>query len=80
MNRIQEHCGTIHDAEKTVIFQNDDDLENFFKWYGYEPDEQPILIQQRFMHVTKYKQLSMREFCKLYDKKAVKSIRRCKKE
>lgn len=80
MNRIQEHNGTINDAEKTVIFQNDDDLENFFELYGYEPDEQSILIQQRLMHVTKYKQLSMREFCKLYDKKAVKRIRRCKKQ
>jgi len=76
MKRIQEHNGTIDDVKQTVVFEDDDDLEKFFELYGYEPDEQPIVIQQRLMYAINHTQLSLREFCKLYDKKAVKRIRR----
>jgi hypothetical protein len=78
MKRVQEHNGTIDDETKTVIFEDDDDLENFFELYGYEPDEQSVQIQRRLMHVTKYKQLTMGGFCRHYDTKSVKSVRKSK--
>jgi len=78
MKRIQEHNGVIDVVNKTVIFEDDDDLENFFESYGYEPDEQSVQIQRRLMHIIKYKQLTMGEFCRHYDAKAVKSVRKVK--
>jgi len=78
MNRVQEHNGVIDNEKQTVIFEDDDDLENFFELYGYEPDEQSVQIQRRLMHVIKYKQLTMGEFCRHYDAKAVKSVRKVK--
>jgi len=78
MKRIQDHNGTMDCVSKTVIFEDDDDLENFFELYGYEPDEQSVQIQRRLMHVIQYKQLTMGEFCRHYDAKSVKSIRRCR--
>ena len=32
---------------KKVIFPNDDNIEEFYDNYGYEPDEQNLLIQQQ---------------------------------
>jgi hypothetical protein len=78
MARILKYKGTIDHAKQTVIFQHDNDLENFFELYGYEPDEQSVIIQRRLMHAVKYKQLSMGEFCRLYDKHALKSVRKVK--
>lgn len=76
MARIQEYNGIIDNATKTVIFDDCDCLEQFFELYGCEPDEQPMIIQQRLMHLIQYKQLTLGEFCKLYDIRGVKSVRK----
>jgi len=47
--RVLEYNGVIDSEKKTVIFSNDDDQENFYDHYGYEPDEQNLEIQRRCM-------------------------------
>jgi len=46
-NRILEYKGTINIEKKTVEFETDDLLEEFYEKYGFEPDEQSIEIQWR---------------------------------
>lgn len=43
--RITRYNGVIDHDKKTVIFNNDDDLDNFHNFFGYELDEQPQVIQ-----------------------------------
>lgn len=38
--RIRVGKGIIDDATKTVAFESDDDLEAFYRLWGFEPDEQ----------------------------------------
>jgi len=48
--RIAEYGGKIDHGLQKVHFSNDDDddmEQSFYKLYGYEPDEQPIYIQDK---------------------------------
>jgi len=45
--RIETYGGTIDSENKKIIFNSDDNLENFYEKYGYEPDEQSVDIQNR---------------------------------
>ena len=49
--RILENHGIIDVEKKSVMFKNDNDLENFYNKYGYEPDEQPLEIQKRCLFI-----------------------------
>lgn len=40
LERIEKYNGKIINESKTVQFDDDDDLENFYEEYGYEPEEQ----------------------------------------
>ena len=44
--RICRLGGSIIDEEKMIIFENDDLLEGFYDKYGFEMDEQILLIQR----------------------------------
>jgi len=50
-NRILENHGMIDIQNKSVMFKNNNDLENFYNKYGYEPDEQPLEIQKRCLFI-----------------------------
>ena len=43
--RIEKHGGTIH---KTVTFDNGDNEEQFYNWHDFEPDEQPLSVQENW--------------------------------
>jgi hypothetical protein len=45
--RIYNYGGEIIDEEKSVLFDNDDQLEEFYENYGFELDEQIIEIQRK---------------------------------
>jgi len=45
--RIQKYDGVISHSKKTVIFPDDDSMEEFYLFYGYEPDELPREIQNK---------------------------------
>jgi hypothetical protein len=44
--RIYNYGGEIVDKEKMVLFNNDDQLEEFYENYGFELDEQTVEIQR----------------------------------
>lgn len=61
--RIEDHSGKIHDDLKCVIFDDDDDQEEFYDRYGYEPDEQSLDLLSKITHVKPVVQMSLLEFC-----------------
>lgn len=44
--RICYYNGLVDHENKKVVFENDDDLEEFFKNWGYEPDEQNVTVKK----------------------------------
>lgn len=48
-NRISRHKGRIEDTHKRVIFDNVDNEEQFFNFYNYEPDEQSLDVQSKWL-------------------------------
>jgi hypothetical protein len=65
--RIEDHNGRIDDVTKRVIFDDDDDQEEFYDRYGYEPDEQRVDILSKITHVNPVVQMSLHEFCVKFD-------------
>ena len=61
--RIKDHNGRIDDVAKRVIFDDDDDQEEFYDRYGYEPDEQRLELLSKIAHVNPVVQMSLHEFC-----------------
>jgi len=47
--RIDRYNGYINNELKTITFENEDDQEEFYDEFGYEPDEQPKEILQRWI-------------------------------
>jgi hypothetical protein len=45
--RIQKYNGTINHSSKKVTFQDEESLQEFYLFYGYEPDELPRAIQNK---------------------------------
>jgi len=45
--RIQKYNGIIDHSTKTVTFPDEESLQEFHLFYGYEPDEQPRVIQNK---------------------------------
>jgi hypothetical protein len=45
--RIQKYTGIIDHSTKTVTFPDEESLQEFHLFYGYEPDEQPRVIQNK---------------------------------
>jgi hypothetical protein len=77
-SRIEEYNGVPNDEKKTIDFPNDDLYEEFTeKWY-YDPDEQDIDVKRKLINFTD-KQLSIAEFCKLYNVKMKTKTRTIKK-
>jgi len=45
--RIQKYNGVISHSTKTVVFPDEESLQDFYLFYGYEPDELPRAIQNK---------------------------------
>lgn len=63
--RIRENNGKIDNENKSVEF-DDEDIETFYEKYGYEPDEQPIEIQNR--NIGKLRPLNKERIDEFIDK------------
>lgn len=61
--RIEQYNGRIDDDLNRIVFDDDDDQEEFYDQYGYEPDEQCLEILNKITHVKPIVQMSLREFC-----------------
>jgi hypothetical protein len=69
--RIFEFDGVIDDEKKTVEFPDDDLLEGFYDYYGYEPDEQKREVYEKSIGNGSEKQLSIKEFAEKYGGKLI---------
>jgi len=49
--RIASYGGTINDTTCMVSFTNEENEEKFYEKYDYEPDEQPIDIQEKCLGI-----------------------------
>jgi hypothetical protein len=45
--RIQKYNGIICHSKKTVVFPDDESIQDFYLFYGYDPDELPRAIQNK---------------------------------
>jgi hypothetical protein len=46
-SRIKQHNGTLNVETKEVVFETDDDTEEFYSQFGLEPDEQALEVQNK---------------------------------
>ena len=52
-NRILKYTGIIDHENKKVVFLYEKDEEEFYNYFGYEPDEQKIEVQQKSIQIIK---------------------------
>jgi len=45
--RIQKYNGVISHTKKTVVFPDEESMQDFYLFYGYEPDELPRSVQNK---------------------------------
>jgi hypothetical protein len=50
-NRIEQYGGFHNPNNGIIEFESDDDFEQFFERYEYEPEEQSVEIQQRYITI-----------------------------
>lgn len=63
--RILHHSGVKNDVTQRIDFE-DDDAEEFYDLYGYEPDEQLKIVQEQCIGDQMVKQISIKEFSQKY--------------
>ena len=72
-DRIQKYNGIIDIIKKEIIFNSDNDLENFYENFGLEPDEQKIEVQNKTIQIIQKKR-SWLEFYKEHNKNGIVDI------
>ena len=70
LERIKRYGGILQENNK-VIFENEDEEEEFYEHYGYEPDEQKKEVQERsIQEILKNKKASVSTFYHEFSKKS----------
>ena len=65
-SRICEFKGVIDNETHSIEFEDEDDLQSFYSNYGYEPDEQPIRIQNKCLEIVENPDTNWSTFYKQY--------------
>ena len=65
--RISHFNGTVDNDKREVLFENDDDFENFHELYNYDIDEQPCEVIEKISHTSIISKNTINEFYKLYE-------------
>jgi len=65
--RIEEYCGTVDEENEKVVFKDDDWFEKFHEKFEYEIDEQSIDIQNKILHTSSIKQLTLQDLLNKYE-------------
>lgn len=66
LERIQEFNGYVCHETQQILFDDDDDLEDFHEKYGLEPDEQPRHVQESILPPCSYRFISWKNFYEMY--------------
>lgn len=65
-SRICEFNGVIDNETHSVEFEEEDDLQSFYSNYGYEPDEQHTITQNKCLEITQTPDTNWSTFYKQY--------------
>lgn len=72
--RFDKYNINVNDEKQTIEFKNEDELEEFYENYGFDPDEQKLDIQEKSIKKIKNKKLSD-WLNSIFKKKIKKNIR-----
>ena len=56
--RFDKYNINVNDEKQTIEFKNEDELEEFYENYGFDPDEQKLDVQEKSIKKIKNKKLS----------------------
>ena len=56
--RFDKYNININDEKQIIEFKNEDELEEFYENYGFDPDEQKLDVQEKSIKKIKNKKLS----------------------
>lgn len=65
--RIEKYNVTINHDTKEIVFHDEEELEKFYEYFGYDVDEQPKEVEDKIMHTTLWKQFTNDDFLQTYD-------------
>ena len=67
-NRIFKYNGQINHEKKTIVFEDEDSLQEFYDYWGYYPDEQPMYVDDKTIGSTfPNKNISIMDFCNKFN-------------
>ena len=72
--RFDKYNINVNDEKQTIEFKNEDELEEFYENYGFDPDEQKLDVQEKSIKNIKNKKLSD-WLNSIFKKKIKKNIR-----
>ena len=53
LKRIDKYGGIVCHEYKTVTFDDENNKEKFYNWHNFEPDEQPLSVQENWFGIIK---------------------------
>ena len=66
--RIFKYKGRLNHEKKTIEFDDEDNLQDFYNTWGYYPDEQPIDVEEKTIGgVYEGRPVSVMEFCMRFE-------------
>ena len=72
--RFNKYKIKVNNKKELIDFENDDDLEEFYEEYGYEPDEQSKEVQEK--SIKKIEKLVLKKWINgLFKNQLTKNIR-----
>jgi len=66
IEKINKCTGIVSEEKRDILFEDEDDKEEFYDAWGIEPDEQTAHIKQLFTGKIDVPQMSVTDFCKKY--------------
>lgn len=64
--RIDKYNGLVNDEENKINFTNENDVQEFFNKYNYEPDEQTNETMEKMIGKRNIDYYTIKDFCKKY--------------
>jgi hypothetical protein len=65
--RLDKYNIIINDNTQIIDFIDDDTTEKFYSEWGYDPEEQPLIVREYHIGTGNEKQFDIKDFCKTYN-------------
>ena len=76
VERIDKYNGIVNEAENKINFPNEDEEQEFFNKYNYEPVEQTNETMEKIIGKKNIDYYTIKDFCKKYHFKIKTKIRK----